>query len=117
MTTTDPDTPQASGFVDANCPRCRRRIGWASRYLGQVAAGGKDLDRPPCPGCGHHPHPDQVSPEVAAKIAEAEEELEARRRDCKHLHTAASTKGGRTCVGCGLHFPGAHADERGNLTG
>lgn len=32
-----------AGFMDASCPRCRRKIGWYGRVV----------DRPPCPRCGH----------------------------------------------------------------
>ena len=30
-------------LVDATCPKCRKRFGWA----------GEMIDRPPCPRCGH----------------------------------------------------------------
>lgn len=32
-------------FIDATCPKCRKRIGWYGRIV----------DHPTCPRCGHRP--------------------------------------------------------------
>ena len=34
---------ETKAFMDAECPRCKARIGWY----------GRAVDRPPCPRCGH----------------------------------------------------------------
>lgn len=84
-----------SAFVDAQCPRCGRRIGWFATDVTRP-----HRDRPPCPNCGRHPNPDDVA---------------AAQAKCKHLHLARATSGGLVCTSCGLTFPGAHADDAGNL--
>lgn len=43
-------------MIDATCPKCKKRIGWA----------GKMVHRPACPRCGHRP------PEAELKAADDE---------------------------------------------
>ena len=42
-------------FMDATCPKCSKRIGWA----------GEMKDRPPCPRCGHQLSPEKMEADAA----------------------------------------------------
>lgn len=54
------------GFFDAECPKCKRMIGWS----------GTLIDRPACPECGHTVPPDALASD-AAKIEEMSRQMHA----------------------------------------
>ncbi len=71
----------AAGFYDAECSKCRRRIGWA----------GTLADRPPCSNCGD-PGPS------AKEVEKAEAEMEKMRNRLRGEHSHVKPDGTKVVI-------------------